>query len=85
MTTGKSKSVRKAVVKNVPHGSMTLTIPVPKPRNRLALDPLLKKSAVHATGYSRNKRERDSALEVQQDVQEALNRRRGGGDGGKHG
>ena len=79
MATRRRKSVAQtvSVATGVP---LTLTIPVRKPRNRLAVDPLLKKSSAHAD--SRNKRVRDGKLEVQQDVHDALIRRRIGNDEG---
>ncbi len=85
MATGKSKSVPKAVVKRAPNAALTLTIALLKPRNRVAMNPLLKKSAAHTDGLSRDQRKRGNALEVQQGVQDALNRRRGGDTGGNEG
>ena len=79
MATRKSKSVPKVLVKSAPNAALTLTIPVLKPRNHLATNPLLKKSAAHTDALSRDQRKRGNALEVQQAVQDALNRRRGGG------
>ena len=78
MATRKSKSVPKVVVKTTSSVALTLTFPVLKPRNRVAMNPLLKKSTVHAAAQSRDKRVHGNALEVQQGVQEALNRHRGG-------
>ena len=71
MATYKSKSIPPMVAKRTPNVALTLAIPVPKPRNRVAMNPLLKKSAVHA-----------DALELQQGVHDALNRRRGSQDKG---
>ncbi len=82
MTPRKSKSIQPVVVNCTPNVALTLAIPVPKPRNRVAMNALLKKSAVHADAQSRDKRGRGSVLEVQQGVQDALNRRRGSHDRG---
>lgn len=83
MATRKSKSVPKALVKSAPDAApdaaLTLTIPVLKPRNHLAASPLLKKSAAHTDAQRRDQSKRGNALEVKQDLQDALNRRRGGG------
>lgn len=46
------------------------------------MNPLLKKSAVHAGAQSRDKRGRGGVLDVQQGVQDALNRRMGSHDKG---
>ena len=81
MATRKSKLVSKVVVKRAPNTTVTLTIAVPKPRNRVAMNPLLKKSAAHTDALSRDQRKRGNAHEVQQAVQDALNRRRGGTGG----
>ena len=80
MAARKSRSIPKAVAKRTPTAVLSLTIPVTKPRNRIAMNPLLKKSAAHTEGQSRVKRERGDALEVQQGVQDALNRRHGDHD-----
>ena len=82
MATHKNKSIPPVVAKRTANVALTLAIPVPKPRNRVAMNPLLKKSAVHADAQSRYKRGRDDALELQQGVQDALNRRRGSQDKG---
>ena len=85
MATRKSKPVSKVVVKRALDTTVTLTIAVLKPRNRVAMNPLLKKSAAHTDALSRDQRKRGNALEVQQAVQDALNRRRGGDTGGNEG
>ena len=93
MATRKSKSGSKVVAKvgaNVrakrpPNVPLTLTIPVRKPRNPLAMNPLLKKSAAHTDAQVRDRRKRGDALEVRQGVQEMLHRRRAGGSGGGEG
>ena len=55
MATRKTKSVPTQVVP--PRGApMTLVMPVPAPRNRLAVNPLLKKSSVHADARNRQSR-----------------------------
>jgi hypothetical protein len=51
-----------------------LVIPVPRPRNRLAADPLLKKSGAHTD--KRNKRAHAAAHESAQDIVDALSRRK---------
>lgn len=79
MATRKRKSGSKVVAKSPPNVALTLTIPVLKPRNRLAMNPLLMKSTAHTDAQSRGKRERDGVLETQRAMQEALNRRHGGG------
>jgi hypothetical protein len=81
MATRKSKPAAKLVVSSTTKTALTLTIPVAKPRNPIAINPLLKKSAAHADARSRSKRERQSALDVQRGVQEALNRRSKASDG----
>lgn len=78
MATRKSKSVATPVETRATTTVLTLTVPLPKPRNRVAMNPLLKKSTVHADADGRDKRGRDRAQEVRQDMQEALNRRRKG-------
>lgn len=50
-----------------------LVIPVSRPRNRLATDPLLKKSGAHTD--KRNKRSHATAHESTQDIADALSRR----------
>ena len=55
MATRKTKSVPTRVVPH-PDAPMTLTLPVPAPRNRLATNPLLKKSSVHADARKRQSR-----------------------------
>lgn len=85
MATRKSKLVSKVVPKRAPNTTLTLTIAVLKPRNRVAMNPLLKKSAAHTDALGRDQRKRGNALEVQQAVQDALNRRRGGDTGGNEG
>ena len=52
MATRKNKSVPTQVVLT-PGAPMTITLPVPAPRNRLAVNPLLKKSSVHADARKR--------------------------------
>ena len=76
MAARNSKSILPVVAKRTPNVALTLAIPVSKPRNRVAMNPLLKKSAVHADAQSRDKRGRGNVLELQQGVQDALNRRR---------
>lgn len=56
MATRKTKSVPTGVVLH-PGAPITLTLPVPAPRNRLAANPLLKKSAVHADARKRQSRD----------------------------
>lgn len=85
MATRKSKLVPRLIEKRTPHAVLTLTIPVLKPRNPLATNPLLKKSTMHTDTGGRNKRGRGGAVEVQQGVQDALNRRRGGDDTASNG
>ena len=73
MATRKSKSVPKAAVaKGASLVALTLTIPVAKPRNRVATNPLLKKSAAHTDAQRRDQGRRGNALEVQQGVQAML-------------
>ena len=73
MATRKSKSVPKAAVaKGASPVALTLTIPVAKPRNRVATNPLLKKSAVHTDAQRRDQGRRGNALEVQQGIQDML-------------
>ena len=55
MATRKTKSVPTQVAPP-PGAPMTLTLPVPAPRNRLAVNPLLKKSSVHADARKRQSR-----------------------------
>lgn len=77
MATRKSKSVPKAAVaKGASPVALTLTIPVAEPRNRVATNPLLKKSAVHADAQRRDQGRRGNALEVPQGVQDVLDRHR---------
>jgi len=38
-----------------PGSPLTITVPVPAPRNRLAVSPLLKKSSVHASTRTRER------------------------------
>lgn len=82
MAIRRRKLIGQVVAKPAPNLALTLTIPVLKPRNRVAMNPLLKKSAVHTGAQSRDRRGCGDALEVPQGVQDALNRRRGSRDKG---
>ena len=62
------KTSRVPLVKVAP-----LVIPSSRPRNRLATDPLLKKSGVHTD--KRNKRSHAAANESSQDIADALSHR----------
>lgn len=55
MATRKTKSVPTQVAPP-PGAPMTLTLPVPAPRNRLAVNPLLKKSSAHEDARKRQPR-----------------------------
>ena len=55
MASRKTKSVPTQVVPT-PSAAITLTVPVPAPRNRLSMNPLLKKSSVHADVRKRQSR-----------------------------
>ena len=85
MATCKSKSVPQPLIGTL-RAPLTITIAAPKPRNRLAVNALLRKSSVHAD--RRNRRGRDGQLDMQQDVSDALsqqqrkgeNQDQGGGD-----
>ena len=80
----KSKSVPKAAVaKGASPVALTLTIPVAKPRNRVATNPLLKKSAVHTDAQRRDQGRRGNALEVQQGIQDMLDSHRIAQDKGR--
>ena len=83
MTKRKSRADSVVIVKNTPNAALTLTIPVPKPRNPIATNLLLKKSAAHADMQRRTRRGSDRALEVLHEAHTALDRRRDGdADGG---
>ncbi len=58
MAASKQKSVPTSVP-SPPRSAVTLTIPVPAPRNRLAVSPLLKKSFVHASSRKRERNAHD--------------------------
>lgn len=70
MASRRGKSAAQVNVHNTPTAAMTFTVPVPKPRNPLAMNPLLKKSAAHADRHGRNKRGRDSVQDVLRDAQD---------------
>ena len=69
MATRKTKSVPTQVAPP-PGAAMTLTLPVPAPRNRLAVNPLLKKSSVHAD--ARNRQSRSDLLRSRRDGLDVL-------------
>lgn len=87
MAARKSKPVPKLDVHSASHAALTLklTLPVLKPRNRLAMNPLLRKSAAHNNTQRRDPRTRDKALEEHQGVHDALNRRHAADKGGSDG
>ena len=72
MATRKTKSVPTQVTPP-PGAAMTLTLPVPAPRNRLAVNPLLKKSSVHAD--ARKRQSRNDLLLSSRDGLDSLERR----------
>ncbi len=78
MAVRKGKSAVMVIVKNTPNTALTLTIPVPKPRNPIATNPLLKKSAAHAAIQRLTKRGGNRTLEVLHEAHAALDRRRDG-------
>jgi dihydroxyacetone kinase len=77
---------RKAVSKRTPRlktvtdtTAITLSIPVAKPRNRIAVDPLLKKSGAHAD--KRKHQLRDLVKEARDEVQNIPHAHRNRNDG----
>lgn len=72
MATRKSKSGPTQVVPT-PGAPMTITLPVPAPRNRLAVNPLLKKSSAHAD--TRKHQSRSDLLRATKDSLDSLDGR----------
>jgi hypothetical protein len=56
--------------------SIPTIVAASKPRNRLATHLLLKKSGAHVDPSGRDKRERDTALDAQYELQAAVSGRR---------
>ena len=77
MATRKRKSIPQPLIGSA-RVPLTITIAVPKPRNRLAVNALLKKSSVHAD--RRRSRERDGELDVKQDINDALSQQQRKGE-----